>query len=674
MPSKISLFNRGVILQDIRSVGWISILYSFLLIFTIPLQLMMMYSNEEKHFYFHNQDMNPLFMIIREFQVLLIVVVPVVVAIILFRYLQVKQSTDMIHSLPISRKVLYQHHILIGILTLVIPVILTALLTGILNALLPLNEVITFNYKDLLYWIGITILMNVFIFVFCACVAIFTGISAVQGVLTYILLLFPAGIAVLVCQNLRYFIYGYPVDAYLNTNIQSFTPIIRLLDNPYQLFSWIEITIYVLLTILFYVLGISAYQRRKVESATQAIAFRYLRPVFKYGVTFCMMLLGGMYFGETQGDLSWIYTGFVIGSVIGYYVAEMVLQKTWRVFSKMKGYIPFVAVMVIVGLILQLDITGYEKRTPDFNEIKRAYFGDHVHYFTDEQQHPSYVQRERAYMIDPKNRFFFKEEETIKEIVKLHQKIIKDQEPLHDPRKRYYRNVVIGYELNNGDRIIRQYKIPEDKYSSYYKPIYESLEYKRSHYELLRLESSDRVEKITINAHNMIPKTLLIIEPELIKEAIAILQEDMKQETYEEIMLEHESWASIEMLVEKDNQIYHMHMSWEKSYENFERWLDEHNLLSEARIMSEDIDYAIVVKDDRPSGEFEKETYHIDFKTHPGALRIEGKDKLEECLRNYTWSGSGNYIIAFYRNDNATPMIEGFNNDRVPSFILEHFE
>ncbi len=47
-------------------------------------------------------------------------------------------------------------------------------------------------------------------------------------------------------------------------------------------------------------------QKRHIEMATDAIVFRPLRPVFTYGFTFCVMLVGGAYFGQMQQKMSWV--------------------------------------------------------------------------------------------------------------------------------------------------------------------------------------------------------------------------------------------------------------------------------------------------------------------------------------------------------------------------------
>jgi ABC-2 type transport system permease protein len=74
------------------------------------------------------------------------------------------------------------------------------------------------------------------------------------------------------------------------------------------------------------------------------------------------MKTGGMYFSEvTQKDIHWTLFGNAVGAVFGYYLAEMVLQKTWRVFSQIKGLIVYST--AIAFLVLAAQFLGiYENR------------------------------------------------------------------------------------------------------------------------------------------------------------------------------------------------------------------------------------------------------------------------------------------------------------------------
>ncbi|WP_215013129.1 hypothetical protein [Bacillus sp. ISL-75] len=89
-----------------------------------------------------------------------------------------------------------------------------------------------------------------------------------------------------------------------------------------------------------------------------------MRSIFKYGTTFCTMLTGGVYFSEVPySNFGWTIFGYAVGAGIGYFVAEMVLRKTWRVFRESKGLAIYAAIIVIMVTVVQ-SLGIYENTIP----------------------------------------------------------------------------------------------------------------------------------------------------------------------------------------------------------------------------------------------------------------------------------------------------------------------
>ncbi|MFC3885887.1 DUF6449 domain-containing protein [Bacillus songklensis] len=669
MQSKTLLFNRGIWKQNVRNVGWIGLVYFLCLVFALPLQLLMISSNEERAYYYNAKGLlDHQFM--QEFQILLMFVLPVLLAIFLFRYMQVKLSADYIHSLPIRRETLFHQQVLLGSLILVVPVVLTGIILWILYGVLDFSDY--FPKGEIGHWVCVTILWDLFVFFAGVFVAVFTGMSVLQGALTYILLLFPAGIMVLTFMNAKYFLFGFAVDYYLDANSEQIIPIVRATDMTRNPLTAKEVFVYILLIIIFYALSLVVYKKRHIEAATQAIAFRSLQPVFKYGVTFCTMLLGGLYFGETQSDFGWLLFGLIIGSLIGYLIAEMILQKTWRVFDRWKGYFYFALVMFVFGMLLQMDVTGYEKKVPQLADVKRVYFGESVYPLTDRYQKQKQEDAaQRVVYADNEQEFFFEDKENIKHIFNLHQQIIKEKPATTNSRNT--RSVVIGYELNNGQKIVRHYEIPFDAYRPLYKPIVESNEFKENRYSLLRPDSPSDIDKITVQPDGPTGKRAAITDPQKIKEFTSVVKKELKAETSQQIFDENEGWGYIEFLY-SDNKL--MNMAWKKSYTQVEQWLKENGLLEDARVMPSDLAYAVAIRNEEG-----KEIHHFiqaneveeKFKDRADAFKIKDKQQLEQCLREAKRKEQGAYVIAFYFMGDPYPDFQVFDESSVPAFIKQHF-
>ena len=111
MPSKTLWFNKQLVLQIIRSTGWISIIYFLGLIIALPLRAMMVYTDNKINGWVPESVRN-LFQYDMGIQIGLLIAVPVLMAVFLFRFLHVKQAAEMMHSLPIKREKILHHYAL----------------------------------------------------------------------------------------------------------------------------------------------------------------------------------------------------------------------------------------------------------------------------------------------------------------------------------------------------------------------------------------------------------------------------------------------------------------------------------------------------------------------------------------------------------------------------------
>ena len=125
MPSKTSLLNKELILQIFRGTGWIPIIYFLGLLFALPLRTLMLYTEN------NTSSRTPIrvdslfdFQYDLEIQIGLLIAIPVLMAVFLFRFLQVKQAVDLMHSLPIRREKVFHHYTLSGVIALTLPVLL----------------------------------------------------------------------------------------------------------------------------------------------------------------------------------------------------------------------------------------------------------------------------------------------------------------------------------------------------------------------------------------------------------------------------------------------------------------------------------------------------------------------------------------------------------------------
>ncbi|MDK8210583.1 multidrug ABC transporter permease, partial [Bacillus subtilis] len=78
MQSKTSSFNRGMWIQSMRNVGWISALYTLVLLFILPLQIILRYTGEVNENGMYTEKLKTLFEVVGSLQFLFMFTVPVV--------------------------------------------------------------------------------------------------------------------------------------------------------------------------------------------------------------------------------------------------------------------------------------------------------------------------------------------------------------------------------------------------------------------------------------------------------------------------------------------------------------------------------------------------------------------------------------------------------------------
>ncbi|WP_260631042.1 DUF6449 domain-containing protein [Bacillus sp. S/N-304-OC-R1] len=649
MQSKISLVNKEIVKTIFRSVGWVSILYFLGLFIFVPLEIIMSESLRENNLYFVSA--RNLFQYNAEIQNIFSIALPVLLAIFLFRFLHVKSYSDFIHSMPIKRERIYHIYTLLGAAILITPVILNALIIFIIYGPLHLDEFLKIN--DVFYWLGMTVMFNLVVYMAAVFVAMITGLSVVQGGLTYIFLLLPIGLIVLLGYNLPFYLYGFPEQYFMQNNIESFSPLVAFSQLSGKNVGFGEILIYILLIIILYAVSLWVYKHRKLEAVSQALIFPFMKPIFKYGSTFCAMLLGGTYFGRTESGTFWLIAGYLFGAIVGYFIAEMVLQKSWRIVIHIRGLLIYACAMAFLVILFQFDFTHYEKNIPYTNEVEKVHFGNSFYRYTDAE-----------------NKYFLKDKENIELIRRFHKEIVANK----GERNRKGESAFFVYELKNGKKIVRNYEIDKNKFAQFYKLIYETPEYKRVTNPIFQVKENE-IEKITIQPYGPVDKHATIVDPSDIKAAISILKDEINKATYEEMEDDRDSYSAIRFMLQNNDEP--VSMEWRASYKEFEKWLDEKGLLENSRLTASDIDFAYIAP---------KDQLHIDFSGYSheevlkqmeelgNALKVTDPDKLEMTLENSHSYINGQYIIALrYKNDRYTD-VRTFSASRIPEFVKQFFE
>jgi len=388
-----------------------------------------------------------------------------------FGYLYNHRSAAAIHALPMRRETLFVTNYLSGLSFILFPHILVYGSTALVELSIFPAELSAVTMATLWdgFWVGLGALFFLYSFaVFCAQ---FTGnmlaLPAFYGILNFLVY-----IMYTLCVEFagQIFYGGWP---YLSTPrwVELLTPIYCLLEAArwnyvsmakvwndelnVPVFGELELTFqdpgliagYAAAAIVLAVLALMVYRRRHIETAGDVVSVKIVRPIFRAGVAVCAGLCGGIvmaaFFGW-YGDMVPTLACVVLWTVIGYFVAEMLLNKSFRVFKKgWKGCAVTVAVLCALVLGCFFDVFGVETWLPNPGKVEQATI--HVN--------STYPYDDASYFT-----MDFKDGVEIEKIVDLHQAIIDDYEKYGDT---YFgddlMHVRINYIMDSGVEYYKRY-------------------------------------------------------------------------------------------------------------------------------------------------------------------------------------------------------------------------
>lgn len=305
-------------------------------------------------------------------------------AMLAFSHLTQSRATNGFHALPVRRETIFLTAYLTGLFCQLSTILVTFLLGAAVSAPLHLS-----------FWsvtgaaMGSAMLEAVFFYSFAAPVFYFVGNILVPG-MEYLLRNFAGN-----------FLYGYsghtdvalgflspPLYMYPEVDIAS---IETCESGSYYVTayalehrSFMILAAYALAGLVIALIALLLYRTRKSEMTGSTVAFPWATPIFKYGVAFCTAVSLGQFlyyflFGQYRSSGNDSLPGTILcmaaAGLVGYFVAEMLIKKSFRVFrTGAKGAAIVALALVLLGVAMSFDLTGYEKHVPDESEIESVFY------------------------------------------------------------------------------------------------------------------------------------------------------------------------------------------------------------------------------------------------------------------------------------------------------------
>ncbi len=376
MTLKTFCLKRGIIFHNIKRFWWVSALYAFFLFLCEPYQLMT--SQErllERLAMFPDVMQHQLAK--NEITFILLIGAAILLGICVMRYLQTVRSATLFHALPTTRLQLYLSSVASGFVLLAVPILLNGIVLLFMSLFGGFSPI--FSALEVIDWAGSQLLTGTATLCFCILMGMFTGSSAAQLVYVFAISFVPLGVVSLLAEIFDGWLFGFTSTG-INPVIEFLLKLVPMYYPQYltaEPIWWIPVLAggYI---VVFTVLGLVLYQKRDVERAGDVVAFSWTCPVFLYGVTFCVMLMGTVFItamsGAYRGTPSLLV--LLLFALIGYAVAKMLILKSFRILKYYKGFVAFAVLVILTFFVIDFNLIGFGTRVPDAEVIEKAFVGD----------------------------------------------------------------------------------------------------------------------------------------------------------------------------------------------------------------------------------------------------------------------------------------------------------
>ena len=389
-------------------------------------------------------------------------------AMAVWSYLMSGRTVGLMHALPVTRTQAFFSHVLSVLGALTAGNVLIFLLTALCSA--------GFSYVDwtaLGTWLLLTELMALFFFALGSLCAMVTGwllaVPVLYGAMNVVALLLYAVISTMT----QMFYFGYS-SSDIPEFITWLTPVGRIWDavanggaqpievqfrepigtQSYHRFqlpasAFSTCIIYAAVGIALLALVWWLYKKRPSETAGDAMSFRWLQPIARWSIGLCGGLGLGLFLNYVilGSSFAGLLICQLVMGVICFFAAQMLLQKKFRIFNK-RWWLETAAMVLVLAAVtvcVKLDITGYQHRIPDAEDVTSVRFDASYADFTTD---------------DPA---------AVESVISLHRAILEQYDETGErlenqtyldteggPITRYVR---VDYQLRNGTSLCREWRV-----------------------------------------------------------------------------------------------------------------------------------------------------------------------------------------------------------------------
>nr|WP_315024048.1 hypothetical protein [uncultured Aminipila sp.] len=651
-------------------------------------------------------------------------ILPIIAAVIVFRYLQSSSSVTTMHSMPFTRAQLFNSSLVSGLILIVLPLIANELILQAIAkptydyymyvdyekmSALTDSAVNIFTRSNVLQWFWHSLLIVLVIYAISVFAGMITGNTVMHLVLAFGFNFLAPALYLTFVTYCSSYLFGFTstgIHEKILVGLSPFTQVFASDESftiPFQIY-------YIILTLIILIVSGLLYQKREMEKSGDSIIFNFMIPAICYLIAYFGMSLMGYYFkslsssnNDTQTSDVYFYAGLIAGAIIAFIIGRMIVLKTPRVFNKqsIKSFGLFALIASLFICSITLDLMGFENRVPNISKVSGVvstsfdFVNNGDRYTINSFKSSSSESKTNGfYYCDPKN---------VKVLIALHQDIVNKKSKIEKEQNLNIQTYPISlyYDISNPLGFQRLYTLSykEMIHNKPLKQLYESSEFKNYFsFNNLNYEEMNRMTLSNIYFYDdAAASNLIITDTNKISGLLDAMEKDFQHRTYEDYLSQKHSYCNMYLdyksLDEKDKiQKSTLDISVLLTDINTIKWLKDNGyskyleynadmiqkIIFSERNIDKDTEGSNSIDDDRYVTEESQKTGEENTKQ----LIITDKKQIEEILNTY-YSTQNNFdkyyegYIVFKQMNGVTETHSDsiyYDFDTAPDFISKYFK
>ncbi|MCR5324822.1 MAG: hypothetical protein K6E85_16310 [Lachnospiraceae bacterium] len=401
MKSKTSFFNKTIFFKNIRRYWLLPAIYLFCYIWAMPVTIY--FGNRSRYDYISGiERLNSLKQSIMGGYLIVSLVFAIGAGLLtaqcIYSYLQRSASVNFFHSLPSDRKQMFFTNLLSGFAMIAAPVVITGFISMLVGLSIELNVI-----AELFAWMLVSLIMAAFFYMFAVICTLMSGQNWFGGGIYIIFLIYYIGMMILCVAIISLVNIGCDIDYWLpegalgivspitffgRSLLTDNDPIVNGIGSVLSKMS-LELIEGSIFTVLFVIAAYFLYKYRHSETAGDTVAFRFAKPIFRWGfaLSFSLLLtvimLATIRADHKVSKVVMIVFMIIFGS-LGFIIAQMLIKKSVHVFKLAKAQeetkktsfgfkqetICFCVIIAAIGAIVLASAAKVNKYVPDKDDVR----------------------------------------------------------------------------------------------------------------------------------------------------------------------------------------------------------------------------------------------------------------------------------------------------------------